>query len=163
MRHGWIAVALLAGGCEFGVPSLADGFEADLTELVGCGDLQAYAVDAEDEVMVHVQLDGPIAAANGVATETVIPLPDPSTVVEVELGSALSDAACDDVIENDGPQVAVTWKAVSGTVTVAVRPDPNDDRADVILEDVVFESPTGEQVTVEVLEWTDLSVGWLAG
>jgi hypothetical protein len=163
MRNGWMAAALLFGGCEIGTPTLVDGFEADLTTLLGCGDLSAYAVDADDEVMITVQLDGPLAAANGQETESVVTLPDPATVVRVEIGSKISDAACDDVIENGGANVAETWDAISGTVTVGVHPAEGDDRADVTLEDVVFESPDGEEVTVNELKWTDLSVGWFPG
>ena len=166
MRNGTVLVALVLGACDLVEPSpspLGPDFEQDLTEQGGCGDLFAYAVDAADEVMLTVRLDEPIAAGGDAPFDLVFTLPDPAAEVKVEVGSSISDAMCDDVIENDGPQVDETWTAVSGTVSAHLEPDGYGTLTDVTLEDVVFESPTGEQVTVESLEWTDLSVGWLPG
>jgi hypothetical protein len=152
--------ALLLAGCPIGTPALEDGFGADLTELNGCADLRAYASNEENTILLSVVLDGPIEAGAG---HTVIELPDPTAEVVVELGSRIADAVCTDVIVNGGPQVRETWAAVSGTLTVDVRPNNGDDRADLVLEGAVFESPDGEQVEAGTVSWTDLSVGWFPG
>lgn len=166
MRNGSILVVLWLGGCDLEVAPLAPlspDFEQDLTEVGGCGDVFAYAVDAGDEVMLTVHLDGPIAASENEPVTLELTLPDPSAEVKVERGSQISDAICDDVIENGGPRVDETWTAVSGTVTADVEVGEHTTLTDVTLEDVVFENEAGEEVTVETFEWTEISVGWLPG
>lgn len=83
----------------------------------------------------------------------------------VEQGSQISGATGDDVIEAPGPRVQRTWTAVSGTATVRIRPLAalGGDRGDLVLEDVVFASGDEALMTVERLEWQDVSVGWYPG
>ena len=163
MRKGWVVVLLAAGGCPFGVPTLEDGFEDSLTETGGCGDLVAYAADVDNERMLRIDLDQPIVDAGGEPVAYTVALPDAGATAVIEVGSRISDAMCTDVIENGGPTVLETWTAVSGTLEVSIEPQDYGAIADLTLTDAVFESPDGEQVTVEVFEWTDLNVGWLPG
>jgi hypothetical protein len=143
--------------------SLVDGFERGLTVVGGCADVVAYAVDDEDSVLLQVALDGPLAAAPREPATTVYTQPDVAASVAVTVGTNVSDAVCDDVIEDGGPTVTETWTAVAGTVTIDIRPDDADDRADVTIENVVLESLDGDRVIVDRFEWTDLAVGWFPG
>lgn len=163
-----LALAALVGTLAGCTPTLPADFGDELTSEGGCGDVYFYAFDADDTMLLEVMADGLIAAAQaaGEPTTTVYTLPDADLQVQVEVGSRISDAACDDLIENGGPQVAVVYAAVSGTATITVRPGDDLDgaRADLQLTDVVFEPEGGgEAVTLESFEITDVSVGWYAG
>jgi hypothetical protein len=156
----WTALA----ACDLGSPSIDGDVEETLTETGGCADLYTYAVDAADEVILEVWFDGPIAAAAGVDTSEVFSLPDAMVDVTLEIGTRVSDIACDDVAENGGPQVDETWTAVSGEVALdIVHQSGADPKADVVLTNVVLESPEGEQITIETFSWDDVTVGWFAG
>lgn len=146
---------------------LGPDFADELTHFGGCGDVIFFAVDSDDEVMVTFRAEGLVAEAReaGRETSTVVELPSDEVELIVEQGSRISDATCDDVIENDGPRVQRTWTALSGTATVRIRPlpDPGGDRGDLVLEDVVFAWGDEAPITVERLEWEDVSVGWYPG
>ena len=93
-------------------------------------------------------------------------LPDPLAVVTLEVGAAVSDATCDDVVENGGPRVRDTYEAVSGQVDFVIVPDGDGyggASASATLTDVVLENADGDSVTVEDFAWEDIHVGWLAG
>lgn len=164
MRRLTLSVVTL-GGCQLSAP-LTQGFEDDLTETGGCADLIAYAVNSDDTVLLHVLLDGPLEASGGQAVTTEVELPDPFALVTVDIGKSVSDATCDDLIINGGPKVRETWTAIGGTVSVNVHPEetPGEGpRADVHIDDVLLESPHGDQVTIDVFDWISLSVGWFPG
>lgn len=152
-------------GC--GSDPLGPDFAEELTHFGGCGDVIFFAVDSDDEVMVTFLADGLVAAAReaGSETSTVVELPSDDVELIVQQGPQISDATCDDVIENDGPRVQRTWTAVSGTATVRIRPlsESSGGRGDLVLEDVVFASGDRAPITVERLEWQDVSVGWYPG
>jgi hypothetical protein len=158
------SLALLLTGCQLG-SGLYDGFEQDLTKTGGCADLYAFATNDDDTILLEVQLDKPLDGAGGVPETFEVTLPDPFAEISVDVGSRISDAACDDLIENGGPQVRETWTAISGSLTAEVRPgdETTQSAADVTLTDIVFESPDGEQVTLESFSWTELTIGWFAG
>jgi hypothetical protein len=160
-----LLLALPAVACDLGgSPELADDFEDTLTTEGGCADLYVFAVDEADEVILEVRFDGVIDEATyGQAFEQDFTLPDPMIEAAVQVGEKVSDAACDDVIENGGPQIDETWQAVSGTVHLAIEIGEHTTLSDVTLEDVVFESEDGEQVTVEAFDWVDVGVGWFPG
>ena len=140
-----------------------------LTVFGGCADIVFYAVDGEDELMLTFRAEGVIseARAAGGAQESVMTfvLPAPATELILQQGTRISDATCDDVIENGGPQVGRSWTATAGTVTVSVRPDPIEEtaRADLLMEHVVLEGSGGHQVAFDRLVWTEILVGWYAG
>lgn len=161
-----VGVVLLAtSGC--GTDPLGPDFVSQFTHFGGCADVVFFAVDDADEVMVTFQAAALVAAAHGAGTETtsVIDLPSAGVELTIVQGSEVSDATCDDVIENQGPVIDRTWVAQSGTATVTIRPLANEDyaRGDLRLEDVVFVSSRGDEVVLAELEWTDVFVGWLPG
>jgi len=159
-----VSVLLALAACDLGEPALGDDVEETLTETGGCADLYAYAVDADDEVILEVRLDEPIAAAAGVDTSLTYAIPDGAVEVTLSVGTRVSDVSCDDVAENGGPQIDEIWTAVSGDVELdLVHPTEGDPKADVVLTNVVLESGDGEQVTIETFSWEDISVGWFAG
>lgn len=158
-----VLATLLACGSSL----LGPDFEDDFTLLSGCADVVFYAVDAADEVMLTFHVQGPIATAqaSGDTTTTVYTLPDTAVTLIVEHGSSVSDATCDDVVINQGPQVDRTWSAGAGTATLTIRPGEQawDARGDLTLDNVVFRDGDGHTVAVERMRWIDVSVGWLAG
>jgi hypothetical protein len=171
-----LALMSLAGfGCapaaEDGALTLEDGFEDALTNIGGCADILFYAVDEADEVMLSFSVGGLLQAANEAGEEqtTGFELPSDGLTLIVEVGEKVSDATCDDVIENGGPQVVRTYKAISGTAQITARPGEDEDYShasgDLLLENVEFESTEGgaENITLDDLEILDASVGWYAG
>jgi len=156
---------VLVSACGLGL--LEPDFDERLTRFGGCADVIFFAVDSDDELMVTFRADGLVAAARETGGETVTAFGFPSAEVELELeqGSRVSDATCDDVIENSGPRVRRSWTAVSGTATLHIRPmeESGGGRGDLLLEDVVFAAGSGDEVTVERLEWVDISIGWFPG
>lgn len=146
-------------------PALPDDLAASLTEVGGCGDIVFYAHDVDDTVLLRVAGEGLVDAATaaGEPTTTTFTLPDAALEVEIDVGSAISDAICDDVIVNGGPRVRDTWIAVSGTAEITVRPGAEtfDARSDLHLEGVSFDDP--EDTELDTFDITDISVGWFAG
>ncbi len=169
MPHRLLVVALssvVAVACSDADP-LGPGFENDFVQRGGCADVVFYAVDAADEVLVTFQTTGLVDAARAAATPitTVFELPVEGVTAIIEQGSKISDAICDDVIENGGPRITRTWTAIAGTATVTIRINPDNfgARGDLRLDDVVFVSDDGRRVRVDELLWIDVSVGWLPG
>ncbi len=164
-RMAPLLILSAALGC--GSDPLGPDFAADLARFGGCADVLFYAVDADDEVMITFRADGLVAAAReaGTETSTVVTFPSDAVELKVEQGSRISDATCDDVIENGGPRVRHTWTARSGTATVRIRPEEGSGggRGDLVLEDVVLTSGGADEVVLERLEWTDVGVGWYPG
>jgi hypothetical protein len=161
-----LGVLLLAtSGC--GTGPLGPDFVSQLTRFGGCADVVFFAVDDADEVMVTFEAEALVAAARTAGTETssVIALPSAGVELTIVQGSRVSDATCDDAIENGGPVIDRTWVARSGTATVTIRPLANGDnaRGDLRLDDVVLVSSRGEEFMLAELEWTDVFVGWLPG
>jgi len=160
-----LPVLLVTVAC--GSDLLGPDFGERLTHFGGCGDVIFFAVDAADEVMVTFSADGLVAAAleAGTETSTVVAFPSEDAELIVERGSHISDATCDDVIENSGPRVQRSWTAVSGTATVRIRPlsASSGSRGDLVLEDIVLGSGGGNEITLQHLEWLDVSVGWYPG
>ena len=166
MRASFLVLTLLAtSAC--GSDPLEPDFGQHLDHFGGCGDVVFYAVDDDDEVMITFTAEGLVADAleAGVETTTVFDFPTGNAELIVEQGSRVSDATCDDVIENDGPDVDRTWVAVSGRATVRIRPVPasGSGRGDLVLEDVVFTTTGADQLKMERLECLDVSVGWFPG
>jgi hypothetical protein len=162
MRSVSALLALVA--CDLGEPSVGEDIEESLTEIGGCADLYTYAVDADDEVILEVRFDAPLAAAAGVDTSLTYAIPDAAVEVTLSVGTRVSDVSCDDVAENGGPQIDEVWTAVSGDVALdIVHQTDADPKADVALTNVVLESEDGEQVTIETFSWDDITVGWFAG
>lgn len=166
MRFALLLILLAASAC--GSDPLGPEFAQSLTHLGGCADVIFFAVDEDDEVMVTFRAAGLVAAAReaGIETSTFVTFPSDDVELIVEQGSRISDATCDDVIENFGPRVEHAWTAVSGTATVRIRAEEDEwagARGDLVLDDVVFTSNDADDVALERLEWVDVGVGWYPG
>ena len=155
-----VALTLLLAACA---PTLESGFDAELTSRGGCADVKFYAVDDADTQMLSLWVEGLVDAATtaGETQTTVYDLPDPDVELIVEVGHRVSDATCDDVIENGGPSIDATFAATDGKATVTIVPGEStwEARGTLLLEDVTFEGGG----TLESFEIADTSVGWLAG
>jgi hypothetical protein len=160
------AVLTTVAGCG-SIDLLGPKFTDELSTIGGCGDITLYAVDDDDELMLTFRAEGPVAEARaaGQETVTVLDLSTAAAHLVLERGKRVSDATCDDVIENGGPQVARSWAATAGTATVTIRPEPGraTATADLVLEDVVLQTVGGDRVTFDRLDWTSILVGWYAG
>jgi hypothetical protein len=166
-RPLFVALCSVAAVACSSADPLGPGFEDDFVLYGGCADVVFFAVDGPDEVLVTFQAPGLVASARASALleTSVFDLPATGVTAIIEQGSKISDAICDDVIENGGPRVDRTWTAVSGRATVTIRPGPNDfgSQGDLSLDDVVFVSDDGRRVRLPELRWTDIGVGWLPG
>lgn len=158
----WMMLATLAA-CAAPLP---EDLATTLDDRGGCADVVFYAVDVDDSVMLTVRGSGLIAAAQAGAEQPfVFDLPSEDLTVTLEQGDRVSDAMCDDVIENGGPTVVRTWTPSSGTATITVRVDATADaepEADLRLDDVILES-NGDTATVDEMEILGVTVGWFAG
>jgi hypothetical protein len=142
-------------------------FEQRLTYQSACADVIFFAVDESDRLMLTFRANGLVEEARNLGEEIVRTFDFPVAAADlvVEQGSRVSDATCDDVIENGGPQVDRTWGAVEGRALVTIRPGLTDfsARGDLLLEDVVVEDGDGSRAVIERMEWANLSVGWFPG
>lgn len=165
MRRTALILALTVFASACGSDPLGPDFESRLSLMGGCGDVWFYAVDDADEVLLTFSTFGLIEAAAGDTTTTTFDLPDDEVELMVEVGSQVSDAVCDDVIENDGPQVDHIYRAVAGAAVVTLRPMEEQwgARGDLRITDVVLRDGEGRTVVIEQMEWTDVFVGWLPG
>lgn len=165
-----LAVFALAAACD------GDGLTGPEVERLalrgGCGDVVFYAVDDADEVMLTFIDAGVVEDAREQGGELVLTsnfgrgLGFPRPALRVVQGTRVSDATCDDVIENDGPQIRRSWTAVEGTSTLRVRPlvEQEGAMADLVLEDIVFQPDgDGRPFRVDRMEWIDVFVGWFPG
>ena len=165
-------VALLAAACE------GDGLTGPEVEELplrgGCGDVLFYAVDDADEVMLTFIEPGAVEDARELGDEWVQTfdfghgLGFPRPTLRVVQGTRVSDATCDDVLENGGPQIQRSWTAVQGRSTLRVRPLAGQEgaMADLVLENIVFhpdDDSDGRTIRIDRMEWIDVFVGWLPG
>ncbi len=160
-----LVLLLLAPACA--PPVLEPGFEEELEQTGGCADVVLFAVDADDEVMLHVSTatEGRVAETTTAGEPQVyaFTLPSDEIVVEVRQGTQVSDATCDDVIENGGPDVIRTWTADGGEATLTLTPSGDIVAADLTLEGVDFSDEDGNTVGIEAFTVHADSVGWYAG
>lgn len=171
-----LMVAMLAFmvslGCNDEI-ALHDGFEADLTETFGCGDIFIAARNEADTIALFYRHDGGAAQAHEQGEPVVFSLniPDEAVTLEAQLGTFLTMESCNDTVDmNRRPAVDVTYSAVSGTVVLTVTPTGEPSpwespaSADLTLTNVVFESTDGDHsVTVSTFEESGIHVGWLPG
>ena len=165
-----LAPLLLLVGCSTG-DLLGPNLAVNLTTVGGCADVILFGVDDRDQLMLKVTAPPMVAYAQvtGEPVVAVYSLRPSFSVARVDVhvyqGSRVSDATCDDVIENGGPRVDRMWTAVKGSATLTARAEAGRSGAtvDVLLEDVVLEAEDGEQHRLRRLEWHDIQVGWLPG
>jgi len=163
--HRVLPFLLLAPGCA---PQLLEsGFKEDLDRTGGCADVILFAVDADDEVMLHFSTveEGRVAEATtaGTPLEYAFTLPSDEIELEVRQGTQVSDITCDDVAENGGPDVVRTWMADGGEATLTLTPGGDLVEADLVLQEVTFLDEDGNTVGVDAFTVHAASVGWYAG
>ena len=153
------ASVVLLAACA---PSVPDNLPNKLTEQGSCGDLFVFAANAADTLVLAINVDeGLVEAAHSAqqTTSTTITLPAASTTVTLTDGKRVTDAMCDDVVENPQDPRA-EWSATSGTLDVAITPGDalEEARANVDAKDLIID----ESAPFD-LSWFDVSVGWLPG
>jgi hypothetical protein len=184
MRHHvpkLLVLGLLAAACgspmpspvPTGTPSASPAdFEIEteqFTDTGGCGDAFIWATNRAGTAAITVEWGGAAseAWASGPFDDTQ-QLPNPEITVTVVEGSGLTSYYCNDVRE-PGQGTTSEIEATSGTVEVAVRPDPQGfqpaGHADLRLSDVIFSINLGSGETwhLDELVIENVSVGWLAG
>jgi hypothetical protein len=141
-----------------------DDAEEELTRTGGCGDVVFFAASDDDELMLYFEDDSGLVQAAFDAQEeqttTYDLAADTGFTFELRSGHKLSDATCDDVVENGGPVVGAAWPAESGTVEVVITPDAEDvwsSHGHFTLTNGSFDG-----TVIDTLE-IDTGVGWLAG
>lgn len=147
-------------------PVAPDGF---VGQTIGCGNFSVYRFNAEMTDAILVQ-----ATANDLElgrTPVEFKLPHESLNVRIERFSGRAEQYyCDDVFGDD-PEITDTYRAVSGTVRIAVGDtiyvDPSGFmtayRVNVSLIDVQFEDGDGTRVDVPEADFGEITVGWLPG
>jgi hypothetical protein len=168
-----LALTLLAG-CN-----LVGGATTPFTEVPalpdqrGCSDVYVYATSEDGAVTLRFQVSGTLEAAYDGTASQQWSADDAAIDLALEQGRNLDQEGCTDVVdfENGEPvvQVDTTWLPTSGTVSLDLTPTGDvfnecDAPADAVLtlDSVVFESPDGDEVTVDHLE-VSAGVGWCPG
>jgi hypothetical protein len=145
--------------------TLLPGFEQDLTNQDGCGDISLYAWNDDGSIAFGVGIFRQLIAeaqAGGTTLDDVVELPDADANVEVLLGPNVSQWFCNDAIE-PGPD-PTRYVGQSGTITLSVTPatpdqDPVQGIVSAHLEAVVLETELGgDSVTVDQYDFIDVAV-----
>ena len=130
-----------------------------------CGDVYFFAHDPADEILLEVTLP-PVLDQVGPSSLTFeYTLPLPNVEIVVSTGKGISALACNDVVVNGGPEVAHTWTAVEGTLTLIVAPGETDAdpvRGTLILKGVRLEGEL-QPLEIESFTITNQTLGQLPG
>jgi hypothetical protein len=161
-------LALATIGCA---EPLDPAFTDTLTVTGGCGDVVLFARNEADTVLLRATRARGLVEdvlADRQPHDAYVGFPSTDIAVTVQLGEHLSDATCDDVIEDGGPQVDATWVPTDGHATIRVRPPVREEalpRADLVLSNLVLapERGRGDAITIEDFQILDVLVGWYAG
>ncbi len=142
---------------------LDNGFEEDLTAQGGCADLHMYAHAPDDTVMLVMTIgDLDVNAITEPTTFSDLGVDD-FTTLEVRVGSAVSQAECNDAIVPPGPQVDDIWTAVDASVDITITPGPGGPTADAVLSDVTLSNGGFALAQFDSYTFSDVAVGWLPG
>jgi len=153
-------------------PLPADDFMSALPWAGGCGDVTLYAMPTDGTMEVVLWIAGVCQEAHDAAApiERTYTLPDTAVRLDLNIGTNVSDATCDDVLEWENPMtVEHTIAASAGTLTMTVTPDGEAQPWSVpaivtlTLSDVVFTDATGCTSTISSYTWSDVYVGWFPG
>lgn len=161
MARGWwiVGTSLVLGGC---VEPLPDDLAARLTRTGGCGDVVFFATDADDTLMLIAEAPELVteAFAAGQTRTTDYLIPDESFSLQVHRGARVSDATCDDVVEQGGPDIRDTWTAEAGSATITIVPGPTAEQSTgtLLIQDVIV-----DDALIATFEIADVAVGWFAG
>jgi len=169
-----LAIALLSGcggvvvepAPAPGTGPISVGFEKGLTKSGGCGDVYLFVANPADTIAIVVDAKKFITPVTS-HSETFT-LPSAAIKVQVQVGSSLTQAACNDVVTST-PKVDSTYEATAGSVTLVTTPNPGGgptsalSKASLKLENVTFKNGKGDTVVVPVFEVSNVLVGWYAG
>ncbi|MBT6176704.1 MAG: hypothetical protein HOI23_05615 [Deltaproteobacteria bacterium] len=150
----------------------ADNFMAGLEWAGGCGDMVIYAASPDGTMEVNLSIWGVCEEAHssgGVLTRTYN-LPDSGVDLNLNLGSNVNGATCNDALDWENPVVINhSIAATAGTITISATPDGEATAwsiptvVTVTLSDAVFTDIDGCTSTVTGYSWTGVYVGWMAG
>jgi hypothetical protein len=153
---------------------LEPGFETQLTETGGCGDIVAYIANEDATQALHVRVQDLVDMAQAAGEPITVEYAgdDPAVELEVTVGSDLLVLTCTDV-GSEPPPIEERWFATTpeggdaGTITFEVTYNGEQD-ADVTItidgvtlqrDADVFDVP----IVIEHLVLADVHVGWLPG
>jgi hypothetical protein len=127
----------------------------------GCGDVFFYGVSADDTVGLTVSSTAPLIAT-GVRSHH-FDLPSADLTVRVEIGTAISQPYCNDVISLDH-QVLVSRNAASGTVDIEIEASagPCGSSGTATLHDVTVRADGDDLPVPDIVLSTD-GLGCFAG
>ena len=150
----------------------ADNFMAGLEWAGGCGDMVIYAASPDGTMEVNLSIWGVCEEAHssgGVLTRTYN-LPDSGVDLNLNLGSNVNGATCNDALDWENPVVINhSIAATAGTITISATPEGEATAwsiptvVTVTLSDAVFTDIDGCTSTVTGYSWTGVYVGWMAG
>jgi hypothetical protein len=139
----------------------------DLPDRGGCGDVFFYAVSADARAAVVVRSEAGLLGTLPGRRQPTDPLqarydlPDPALHVEVQVGEAVSQPFCNDVISGDY-RLDVTRPAVAGTVDLDIAAGDCPSTGTASLHDVVVDSG-GRRLSVPDMTITATGIGCFAG
>lgn len=142
---------------------LTEGFEEEFTVQYGCGDMVLMARNAADTVGLVININS--LDVNSAGFEETYPMLDVSVaqVLEVRVGTNVTEEVCNDVEASPGPVIGELWTAESGSMDITIRGQGESGPvASVELNDVVFER-RGRTVTMPFYSIDGIVVGWLPG
>ena len=150
----------------------ADNFMAELEWAGGCGDMVIYAASPDGTMEVNLSIWGVCEEAHssgGVLTRTYN-LPDSGVDLNLNLGSNVNGATCNDALDWENPVVINhSIAATAGTITISATPEGEatawsiPTMVTVTLSDAVFTDIDGCTSVVSSYSWTGVYVGWMAG
>ena len=157
------------GDCQTSVLPDND-FMADLPWDGGCGDLVLYAMKTDGTFEVTLWISGVCEAAHEAGTTINLnyTLPDSEVQLNLRMGTNVSDATCDDVLEAP-MNVVHEFPASAGTITLAATPEGEPQpwsspaRVTVTLSNIEFQDENQCTTTVSSYTWENVYVGWFPG
>ena len=158
-----------AGDCQASVLPDND-FMADLPWDGGCGDLVLYAMKTDGTFEVTLWISGVCEAAHEAGTTINLnyTLPDSEVQLNLRMGTNVSDATCDDVLEAP-MNVVHEFPASAGTISIAATPEGEPQpwsspaRVTVTLSNIEFQDENQCTTTVSSYTWENVYVGWFPG
>lgn len=142
---------------------LVNGFEDGLTQQSGCADMQVYAWSDDDTLGLVLTISGLDVNGIGEQTEFSMLAHDAADILNVVVGTNVTEANCNDAIVPPGPVIDETWSATDGTLDITITPGIAGPVADVTLTNVVFDDGGGNTVTVPTYTFSAINVGWFPG
>lgn len=161
MKNLTLAAAALLVACDTTEPSEEPvALDDVLTDAVGCSDTSLHLWDISGEYGLSLSVPGALAEAQaeGAFAQT-FDADDPqlSLILEQSAAGDVDHNYCTDALIDR--ELAATFAAVSGSVTVEIIPSGDDNGvASVTLEEVLFQSGDADSVQIVSLVLAEISV-----